>query len=244
MDDLERLALQAATNFVLSESGRILRTNAPDSASAPRVRLAWCSLGSVLRFRHDVGGETARTIAGLLAREPGTVDLESTPAHLDECLTLLATEAPVERCEPGFTWAFPARLDYPHPATLVRSDTADGDRLLARLAADGMPRALVELGFVDTGEFWPPWCVALDGNEVASIAFAARLSSAAAETGVATVSAFRSRGFAAAATAGWASHPALRGRALFYSASHANVSSQQVASRLGLRPLAATMAIT
>jgi predicted GNAT family acetyltransferase len=106
-----------------------------------------------------------------------------------------------------------------------------------------MPEALVALGFVDVGEFWAPWCVALEGDEIASIAFAARLGPAGAETGVATVPALRGRGFAAAATAGWASLPALDGRTLFYSTSRTNLSSQRVAQRLGLRFIGATFSI-
>jgi predicted GNAT family acetyltransferase len=107
-----------------------------------------------------------------------------------------------------------------------------------------MPESLLALGFVDGGELWAPWCVALHQDEVASIAFAARLGPSATETGVTTVPAFRGHGFAAAATAGWVSLPSLRGRALFYSTSRTNVSSQRVAQRLGLRFLGASLDIT
>ena len=103
---------------------------------------------------------------------------------------------------------------------------------------------MLALGFVDGGELWAPWCVALHQDEVASIAFAARLGPSATETGVTTVPAFRGHGFAAAATAGWVSLPSLRGRALFYSTSRTNVSSQRVAQRLGLRFLGASLDIT
>jgi hypothetical protein len=141
-------------------------------------------------------------------------------------------------------WAFPGQLSSTHDATLVGSGTPEGDRLFARLAKQGMPASLVAQGFVDVGELWAPWCIALHQGEVASIAFAARLGPRAAETGVTTVPAFRGRGFAAAATAGWASLPALRGRALFYSTSRMNVSSRRVAQRLGLRFLGASLEIT
>ena len=93
------------------------------------------------------------------------------------------------------------------------------------------------------GDFWPPWCVALQGDEIAAIAFAARLSPDAAEPGVGSVPAFRGRGLAAAATAGWAALPGLQGRALFYGTSRTNVSSQRVAVRLGLRFLGASLSI-
>src|SRR6266571_3926690 len=116
-----------------------------------------------------------------------------------------------------------------------------GDMLLARLASEGVPPPLSALGFSSASDFWPPWCVALKDGDIASIAFAARLSPAAAEPGVGTVPQFRGQGLAAAVTAGWAAHPALRGRALFYGTSRANVSSQRVVARLGLRFLGANL---
>lgn len=244
MDDLELLAIDAATLFVLSDSGRIVRENAPDHAVAPRLYLTGCASGNVVRIRHDVGEGTAHAIERLAADEPPLRDPDATPVHLDAYRQLLAAEAPVEKVNLGLIWTFPERLDYAHPAPLVGSDTPESDRLLGRLVERGMPEALVALGFADVGEFWAPWCVALDGEEIASIAFAARLGPTAAETGVTTVPAFRGRGFAAAATAGWAALPALRERALFYSASRTNVSSQRVARRLGLRFVGASLGIT
>src|SRR5207302_1577830 len=138
----------------------------------------------------------------------------------------------------------PGHLTYPHDVPLVSSGTPAGETLLARLAQDGMPQPLAALGFSSPSEFWPPWCLALQDGEIASIAFAARLSPTAAETGVVTVPKSRGQGLAAAVTAGWAAHPALRGRALFYGTSRANVSSQRVVARLGLRFLGASLSIT
>lgn len=244
IDDRDLLAIQAATIFVLTESGRILRTNAPDQAAGPRLYLAGCVSGNVVRIRRDVAERTAQAIESLAAHEPALRDPGSTPVHLDDYLELLAAEAPVEQRDAGLIWTFPDRLDHQQPAALVASDTPEGDRLLARLNERGMPEALVALGFVDAGEFWAPWNVAFDGDEIASIALTARLGPASAETGVTTVPAFRGRGFAAAATAGWASLPALSGRVLFYSTSRTNVSSQRVAQRLGLRFIGASFAIT
>jgi predicted GNAT family acetyltransferase len=117
--------------------------------------------------------------------------------------------------------------------------------LLVDLAERGMPEPLVVMGFVNTEEFWPPWCVALsDGSKISSIAFAARLGPMGAEAGVASIPSFRGQGFAAAATAGWAAHAALRGRALFYGTDRTNVSSQRVVERLRLRFFGASLAIS
>ncbi len=244
LDDRDLLELHVGTGFVLTDSGRILHENAPDQSAGPRLYFAGCSSGNVVRLRHDVGEGTAQAIASLAADEPALSEPISTPVHLDDYIHLLAAEAPVQRWNAGLVWTFPDRLDYEHNAALVDSNTPEGDRLLRRLRGRGMPEPLVALGFVDVGELWAPWCVAIHDDDIASIAFAARRGSAGAETGVATVPAFRGRGFAAAATAGWAMLPALREHVLFYSTSRANVSSQRVAQRLALRFLGATLAIT
>ena len=179
----------------------------------------------------------------MAADEPAFRDPDVAPVHIDDYVRILTAEAPIEKCEMGLIWTFPDGPDYEHPAALVCSETPSGDRLLARLTERGMPEALVALGFVDVGEFWAPWCVALHRDEIASIAFTVGLGPSSAEVGVTTVPEFRGRGFAAAATAGWAALPAHSGRTLFYGAAKTNVSSQRVAQRLGLRRIGACLAI-
>lgn len=159
---------------------------------------------------------------------------DGVPLHLDEYAELLGAEAPVEEVSRDLTYALPNSLQYGGGARIVSSDTDEGAELLARLEAGGLPEDLVEMGFVDTTHFWPPWCVALDEGEIVSIAFTARLSALGAELGVATPSRFRGRGFAAAATAAWSSLPSLENRALFYSTNVTNVSSLRVVDRLRL----------
>jgi RimJ/RimL family protein N-acetyltransferase len=104
-----------------------------------------------------------------------------------------------------------------------------------------VPAGFAEMGFVDVSDFWDPWCVALQDGEVASVAFAARLSETGASLGLATQPEFRGKGYAAAATAGWTRAPALRSRALFYGTDPTNISSRRVAARLGLRFLGASL---
>jgi hypothetical protein len=243
-DDGDLLATDVATLFVLSDSGRILHDNAPDRSPGPRFYLGGCQAGNIVRIRHDVGQDTAQAIERLAADEPPLGLPASTPIHLDDYILLLAAAEPVDRCSSGLTWCFPTRLEYAQDVPLVASGTPAGDQLLAHLVQAGLPQPFTALGFASVDDFWAPWCAALQDGEIASIAFAARLSSAAAETGVVTVPAFRGRGLAAAATAGWAAHPALRGRALFYGTSRTNISSQRVAARLGLRFLGASLSIT
>jgi predicted GNAT family acetyltransferase len=100
------------------------------------------------------------------------------------------------------------------------------------------------MGFVNVGELWEPWCMALHDGEVASIAFAARLSETGAELGLATAPERRGRGYATAATAGWTRLRSLRSRALFYSTEQTNISSRRVIARLGLRCLGASLGLS
>jgi len=228
------IAIQAATLFELTESGRLLHGNSPDRSLAPRMWMGGSAAGNIVRIRVDVREETARAIEALVAREPPMSEAHGMPVHMDEYADLLGAEAPVEEVSRGLTYAFPDSLDYEHGARVVSSGTPEGAQLSAHFRVEGMPENLVEMGFVDAHDFWPPWCVALDGGTIASVAFTARLSSLGAEVGVATPPASRGRGFAAAAAAEWASLPALVGHVLFYSTNAANVSSQRVADRLRL----------
>lgn len=232
--DGDLLAIHVAMLFVLTESGRVQHENDPDRPAGPRLYLAGCESGNVVRIRHDVGEETARAIDALVADEPPLGAPDSTPLHIDDYVELLAAEAPVKQSA-GLIYCFPDRIEYEHDVTLVSSDTPEGGRLHARLADHGMPQALAALGFVAATDIWAPWCVALHQGEVASIGITARIGPTGAEVGVNTVPALRRRGFAAAAVAGWASLPSLHGRALFYGTERTNVSSQRVAERLGLR---------
>ncbi len=115
--------------------------------------------------------------------------------------------------------------------------------MLARFAADGMSQPMIDSGFISVADLWEPWCIATDGDQIAAIASAARLGKGGAEIGVYTFPEFRARGFAAAVTAGWSSLAVLDGRALFYSTSRTNRSSQRVAARLGLRMIGASFTI-
>jgi hypothetical protein len=228
------LTVDAAVTFALSRAGRILRENDPDGSPGPRLFLAGCPGGNLVRLRHDVGEAVAARIRVLVADEPSWCDPDARPACLPELADLLSRDGPAEVMGSAVIHALPHGQASASPARIVRGDTEDGERLLARFARDGMPPALSAAGFVGVGDFWAPWCVALEGGEVAAMAFAARTGDRGASIGVYTFPGFRGRGLAAAVTADWANLPSLAGRALFYSALSANVSSLRVIERLGL----------
>ena len=244
LSDAELLAIQFQTTFVLERSGRILTTNDPDCSPAPRFALAGCAAGNIYGVRADVADGIAVQLTDLAASEPPFCDPLGAPRHLDRYVELLARTAPVPQPHLEMTYVLPNDIAYRHCVRLICSDSQEGQELRATLATKGIPTGLAKMRFADVSDFWGPWCVALHDAEVASVAFAARLSETGACLGLATSPDLRGRGYAAAATAGWARMPALRSRALFYSTSQTNISSQRVIARLGLRFLGASLGLT
>jgi hypothetical protein len=242
-DDLRLLHLDVTTCFVLSSSDRIERTNAPDRPPGPRLVFLGCPQGNIVRVRHDVRDQIASRLLAIAADEPPWCDPHVLPRCLGKILDLLSTDQPAATVAPGLIYRLPNKLKYAHSATIVRGDSMEGQRMLARFAEQGLPQPMLDAGFKGVGDFWEPWCVAVERDEIASIAFAARIGDLGAETGVYTFPTFRARGFAAAVTASWSSLPSLDGRALFYSTARSNTSSQRVASRLGLRMIGASVSI-
>jgi hypothetical protein len=253
-DDLALIRLDVAISYEFSAAGRIARSAASpfgprrDSpalrrSAGARLHFAGCTAGNLAHLRRDVGDETAALLLDLAANEPPWADPDAPPACLDEMTTLLAAEAPVEIDGPEIMFHLPNGLRYDHSAALVHSDTPQGDQLLTRLERDGLPKSLIHAGFVAFDDFWWPWCVALEGEDIAAMAFTPHLGEAGAEIGVFTFPAFRGRGYAAAVTAGWASHPSLKDRTLIYGTRLTNRSSRQVAARLGLNVAGARVRI-
>jgi RimJ/RimL family protein N-acetyltransferase len=225
---LPDLRLSVATTFVLSRAGRLLRENDPDRSPAPHAYLCGCPGGSLSFFRADVPEAVADEVAELAdtGRWP---DTDAPPPFVGRALDLLKQTS----AEVSLVYALPHDRGS-QAGRFVDSGTAEGDALIERLRRD-MPSHLSGAGFVSVGDFWPPWCVALDGGVIAAIAFAARINARGAAAGVYTFPTFRGRGLAAAVTARWSAHPDLAQRTLFYSTSVTNRSSRAVARRLGLR---------
>lgn len=229
---LDWLSLDSVTTFSLDERGRILRENDPDRSPGPRLFIAACPEGVVAHVRHDVDEQVAGHLIALATAQPDWTF--SIPACLPAILERLSGDGSAPAARHALLWRMPHGLEAPVSAFIISSDTTEGDELLARLAREGMPTALSDAGFVSLADFWAPWCVALEGGEIAAMAFAARLSDAGAAIGVYTFAGFRGRGLAAAVSAAWSRHPALQDLPLFYSALVANTSSHRVTERLDL----------
>lgn len=237
MNDLELLAFDAEATFVTGADGRVTAENEPTPAPAPRMFLAGCAEGNLLRLRHDLERDVAQELDRLAAAEPPFASPEGEPRFLARYRALLAGAAP----QFGLSFNLPNGLAPALNAGFVYSGSPAGEALMARFAAEGMPPHLAANGFGDLGEFWPPWCAALIGGEVAAVAFAARLGPRSAALGLVTFPGFRSRGLGAAVTAAWTRHGALADRRLFYGCARDNLSSRRVVQRLGLRFIGPTL---
>jgi hypothetical protein len=253
-DAFARLQRDAADSFVISTAGRIEAgsaipfgprsgSNPPERSAGPRLYFAGCAAGNIVHLRHDVSELVAPHVQAIAAAAPPWSDPDTPPACLDEIVEHLSRDAPVEVDGPEIVFRLPNNLDFESDATLVLSDTSEGERLLARLVREGLPKSLIHAGFVSLGDFWWPWCVAMAGQDIAAMAFTPRLGERGAEIGVFTFPAFRSQGYAAAATAGWSSLASLADRDLIYSTRLTNRSSRRVAERLGLHPIGARVRV-
>ncbi|MCU9955114.1 GNAT family N-acetyltransferase [Burkholderia sp. BKH01] len=231
-DAKDWLDIDYRTLFRLHPDRRIERENDPDCSPGPRFWLGRCADGHLSGVRADVPGHLADELARVADSEPPFAG-RTQPAHLERYLSILA---PVSHWNTGLVYALPHALEFDTDAgiALIDGDSDAGRQLRQSLSTHGMPEGLLSMGFRSVADLWTPWCAAVVDGEVVSVAFAARLSDAGAELGLATAPAFRGRGLAAAVTAAWSRLPSLRTRTLFYSIDGDNHASQRVASRLGL----------
>jgi len=224
----------ADPGFVLDAAGRMLRTNAPGAPPAPLFFMKGSAAKNDFLFRVDVPDKLASEIALLARTEAPLTRASDAPRHLHHYRQLLARLAGETKVEIELHYLLPKAHPHNSSVPLVLSGTTEADALLARFERQGMPEGLNNLGFGATRELWPPWCIAFDGRQPSSIAFASRLGIRRAAVGVATVPEFRGRGLAAAAVAAWTHHPELVRYQLDYSHNRENQSSRRVAERLGL----------
>jgi hypothetical protein len=244
MNDLDLVRAQLGSAFIFDADGTIVAHNDPPRTAADfKILLSGCAGGNIWHFAAGLDEARRSKIQRMFVTEPPLASFGQHPIHLALYMKVLANDAEPAKVSIGLNWHLPHDIAPPAAAAIVMSGTAEGDALLDSFRQNGVPPELVALGFTNTGEFWPPWCVVFEGSEIAALGFSARLGNAAADLGLVTVPEFRSRGFGSIATAAWAAHPALAHHTLFYSTQLSNLSSQRVTARLGLRFMGTTCRI-
>lgn len=240
MTDLDLLALEGRTLYVLTPAGRIARENDPDRSPGPRFWIAGCAGGTVARLHRNLAPGIATEIEALAAREPPFEAPGALPRFMADYERLL----PGAELSRELIHQVPRGLAVENGARFIISGSEDGARFIAAIAKDGMPQNLIDLNMRVLADLWAPWVILVAEGEVASMAFAARLSDEGAELGLATVPKFRGRGYARFVTAAWSNLPELATRRLFYGADHDNHASQRVVAQLGLRRIGVSIRLT
>lgn len=165
------------------------------------------------------------------ARHPG--DPKTPPPLLDECERLLTTAGcKVRRDGVGLVYLIEPGVSFASRVTMQRSDRSIPSWLRRANPGNWEPIEWDELVDGKLG----PWVMATHEQRVVSITHTPTpLTDRSVEAGAWTDPDFRGRGYAAAVTAEWAKMLRPSGRFLFYTTDPDNLSSQRVATRLGLR---------
>lgn len=231
--NLALMQIEIDTLWDTDERGRLLRPRARGRRRVPAILIGAAVEGWALAYSSELADTTADELRRLFVDEPPAADPSQPPAKLDQCERMLeeAVGGAFER-RGDLSYVIPPDVSFTSEAEIVRSDTGVPDALRRQ--------DLVRLNWRDDewgqlldGELGP-WAFVIAGDRVVSMCHSARLTELGAEAGTWTDPDYRGRGYAAAATAAWASLLAPSGRTLFYSTWADNVSSQRVASRLGL----------
>lgn len=202
-------------------NGRIVASNEPDPAPAPRLYLGRTSSRNHWRFHAELSDQLVRRLDLLLQREPVVADLTRPPVALPAVQAALAAHGPSDDIWSGPAWSFPDEIAQPASVIDVTTDHLDLLRKNFGYTADHF------------GVVQPCTAVVVDGDAVA-LCSSVRLTDQAAEAGVSTTEPFRGHGYAADVTAAWAIAIRRTGRIPLYSTSWHNTASRRVAEKLGL----------
>lgn len=222
MTPLELADLQARTDFVHDEGGRLVCVNDIGRPPAPWALVIRTTAGAIARVRAGVPEELARDVEAFARRlSPLAPGADGPDGALEELAELAARHVPVSRRWAGPAFTFPVPLFpavgavqlYPGNAVLLHPELATwGPELAARRPSFGVFR---------------------DGQVIALCA-SSRTSAGAAEAGVETVPSFRGQGAACLAVMAWAAAVRGAGKVPIYSTSWENTASRAVARKLEL----------
>ena len=222
LTDKELMAIQIDALFRQDANSRLLSINEPgNEPPAPRMFLGRTRDGNLWRFRADLPLDLVADLDALCINEPVESPSRKPPLHLDEYTRLLRVHSPGGKQSAGPAYYFneiPRGLP-----SLVFVTEADAD-----LLREGFEDLIDELP-----DYQPFVALVQDGRAV-SVCRSVRITSAAHEAGVETLSEFRRRGYATEVVAGWSQAVTAIGAIPLYSTSWENTASQGVAAKLGL----------
>lgn len=233
LTDAQLIEIEIETLWQRDARGRLTRDAERHGRPAPHLVIAIATDGERMAIGAAVPDALVPELRALIDEQSSAIDPSAAPGAVPMCMQLLEPAVgPLELASGPSYWVPPATR-YPSDAEIVRSDGHGGEPL-KRQPPDGWSadewRDLIDgtLG---------PWAAAVEREQVVALCHSARLTDRGAEAGVWTAPGHRGKGLAAAVTAAWSSLFDRGERHLFYSTSADNVSSQNVARRLNLRPI-------
>ncbi|MCZ6712213.1 MAG: GNAT family N-acetyltransferase [Gammaproteobacteria bacterium] len=226
------MRLRVEAMYVFDEHSRMTAINQWDGGHAPRFYLGRTGTGNICRFRFDVADELAQAISSLCETEPPLNNPMAAPAHQEHYVRLLAEHAPVESVSSGPAFRFPDAAMRPHVSVIaINQDNAE-------LLCGGLDEWLPDVAHRQ------PFVAVVEDEHAVSLCASARITTAAHEAGVETLSEYRRRGHAVRAVSAWASAVGAMGATPFYSTSWDNLASQGLARALGLTMIGTNFNIT
>lgn len=214
--DLMRMHVEAL--YTHDKCSRIESVNQWDGGVVPCFFLGRTKAGNLWRFRSDLPDDLAVELEGLCRDEPNIQEFAQAPLHQDEYARLLS---PVEQIWSGPAYLFSTNVVPSIDPVAITEANAD---LLRGGLDDWIPDVAHRRPFVAMIE---------DGHAVCVCA-SVRITKAAHEAGVETLSAYRRKGHAVNVVAGWANAVRKTGAIPLYSTSWDNAASRGIAAKLGL----------
>ena len=227
--------LHLSTLFVLNTEGRIISTREPHGTRGPLFSLVRSTSRCAWAVRHDVPNDIALALASLAKEESPSSNLQSTPVHAHQYVSLLRSRLADRDDTKISQYAGPA---FVFPDSIIQPDDVEviEDERLLHHHFRGWRSGEIKAGRA------PVMAIIKDRLPV-SICFCARSSDVAAEAGLETAEAFRGRGFGTRVTAAWALAIRASGRIPLYSTFWTNTASVAVARKLGLKMYASAWSV-
>lgn len=226
INDYELIDVHARLLYTHDAAARLLFVNEPGGSRlrAARMFLGRTQEGNIWRFRDDLPEDLCDELAAYCADESVIgEDFREPLRHRKEYLRLLERHAPATETTDELAYCFTENVAASaHSIVAVTEENAE---VLQGGFDDFVPELLD----------WQPFVALLENDRAVSVCRSARITPAAHEAGVETLSEFRGRGYAAAVTAEWARQVKAKGALPLYSTTWENVASQAVARKLNLR---------
>lgn len=225
LSDLDLMGLHVEAEFTHDAAGRLVSTNEPAGAAAPRFFLGQTTAGGVIRrYRHDLPPTLREALEAASASDRLGDPTGGAPLDPLRFEHILCRDAPVRHTAAGMVFRFPPTLSAAPSGARLLGDTAQDAALLAPL----LPAWVADL------RCSRPLAALLLAGRAVAVCASVRITPRAHEAGVETAPAFRGRGHAAAVVAAWAAAVRGAGAEPLYSAGWQNTASRALAGRLGL----------